>query len=92
MQAEVGIPVNQTLALFVKLVRKTVKHLQDLRKSTIAADIPTATGVSGDASNLSLAKAVEQTIDEELREAGDEVTEQLREEQRKRLEGLDLSE
>lgn len=86
------MPVNQALALFVKLVRKIVKHLQELRKSVIAASIPNAATSSALGKIDVGSKAVEQTVEDELREAGDEVTEQLKEEQRKRLEGLDLSE
>ena len=91
-QKEVGVPVNQALALFVKLVRKIVKHLQELRKLVIAAGIPNA-ATSSKLGNIGAgSKAVEQTVEDELREAGEEVTEQLKEEQRRRLEGLDLSE
>jgi len=40
VEKEVGVPVNQALALFVKLIRKLVTHLQDLRKNVIAAAVP----------------------------------------------------
>lgn len=67
-------------------MRKVVKHLQDLRKSVIAATVPEASSAPV------LNKPMEQDLDEELKEAGDEVTKQLKEVQRKMLDGLDLSE
>jgi N-acetyltransferase 10 len=85
-QREVGVPVNQCLALFVKLIRKIVKHLRDLRKKVIAASVPDASEAPA------MDRPLEQDLDEELKEAGDEVTKQLKEVQRKMIDGLDLSE
>jgi len=78
--------VNQALALFVKLIRKFVTHLQDLRKNVIAAAVPEASEAPA------MSKPLEQDLDEELREAGDEVTKQLKDAQQKMIDELDLSE
>lgn len=67
-------------------MRKIVKHLQDLRKNVIAATVPELSTAPV------LNKPMEQDLNEELKEAGDEVTKQLKEVQRKMLDGLDLSE
>ncbi|KAF8322642.1 DUF699-domain-containing protein [Clavulina sp. PMI_390] len=87
IEKEVGVPVNQALALFVKLVRKIVSHLQEIRKSVIAATVPVTPAVPA-----ILSKPVEEDLDEELKEAGNEVTKQMKEVQRKMIDQLDLSE
>lgn len=86
IEKEVGVSVNQALALFVKLVRKIVKHLQDLRKTVIAATIPEASAAPA------ASKPLDQDLKDELKEVGDQATAELRETQRKMLENLDLSE
>lgn len=78
--------MNQALALFVKLIRKFVTHLQGLRKNVIAAAVPEASEAPA------VNKPLEQDLDEELREAGDEVTKQLKDAQQKMIDELDLSE
>lgn len=70
----------------MKLVRKIVKHLQDIRKIVIAATVPDASAAP------LMKKPLEQGLDEELKEAGDAVTKQLKEVQRKMIDELDLSE
>jgi N-acetyltransferase 10 len=94
-----NLPVNQALALFVKSIRKISKRLTDIRKSALEAELPPAPGVTGTGGQRSLKagealekmKPVEVTIDDELREAGDEVTRELREKQREMINSLDLS-
>lgn len=39
-QSELGLPVAQALALFVKTVRKLTKSLQAVREQAAAADLP----------------------------------------------------
>ena len=78
--------MNQALALFVKLIRKIVKHLQELRKNAIAETVPQAWEAPA------LNKPLEQGLEEELKEAGDEVTKKLKEVQRSMINELHLSE
>lgn len=94
-----NLPVNQALALFVKSIKKMSKRLTDIRKSALEAELPPAPAVTntGDQRSLKAGEAlqkmkpVEITIDDELREAGDEVTRELREKQREMINSLDLS-
>jgi hypothetical protein len=105
-QKELSLPVSQALALFNKLIRKISKKLTDIRKEAIGADIPVAppprntdTRVhdndGGDGGNRGEAskpwKPIETSVEDELDEAGDEVTRALRENQRAMIESLDLS-
>jgi len=94
-----NLPVNQALALFVKSIRKISKRLMDIRKLALEAELPPppiANG-TGDQRTLKAAGALEKmkplevTIDDELREAGNEVTRELREKQKEMINSLDLS-
>lgn len=98
-QEELNLPVNQALALFVKSVRKICKRLTDIQKSAFEAELPPPPTVNGTgdqrtnkaAEVLKKMKPVEVTINDELREAGNEVTRELREKQREMINSLDLS-
>ena len=85
--------------MFVKSIRKITKRLVDIRKSALEAELqpaPTTEGTEDDrtlkaAEALKKMKPVKITIDDELREAGNEVTRELREKQREIINSLDLS-
>jgi N-acetyltransferase 10 len=81
--------VNQALALFVKVIKKISKKLMDIQKAAISKDLPAppapAQTEGGDW------KPVEVRLDDELKEAGDEVTRGLLEKQREMISALDLS-
>ncbi|QRV74159.1 GNAT family acetyltransferase [Ceratobasidium sp. AG-Ba] len=92
VESELDIPVNQALALFVKAVRKICTKLQSLHKEALGADIPEnpqqVRQKGKDANNW---QPLTQTVEEELQEAGDEATKQLRAAQREMIDALDLS-
>lgn len=99
-QEELGLPVNQALALFVKSIRKVNKRLTDVQKSALESELPqppTMDDGAGDPRSLKAAETLEKmkpvdiTIEDELREAGDKVTRELREKQREMINSLDLS-
>ena len=87
--------MNQALALFGKLVRKLSKRLHDIHKAAIEATIPEAPSAraagSGDADAAQSWKPLETSLEDELKEAGDEATKALREKQRQMIDSLDLS-
>ncbi|KAG8682733.1 hypothetical protein FRC09_016557, partial [Ceratobasidium sp. 395] len=92
VESELDIPVNQALALFVKAIRKICTKLQSLHKEALGADIPAhpqeVQQKGKDATNW---QPLSQTVEEELQEAGDEATRQLRAAQREMIDALDLS-
>ncbi|CAE7224675.1 unnamed protein product [Rhizoctonia solani] len=91
VEAELDIPVNQALALFVKAIRKICTRLQNLHKEALGADIPTQPAQLPTKSDGTDWKPLAQTVEEELQEAGNEVTRDLREKQREMIDALDLS-
>lgn len=98
-QTELQLPVSQALALFTKIIRKISKRLIDIQKEAISATIPQAP--SKDAAPLennvdgkpagATWKPVETSLEDELKEAGDEATKALKEKQREMIDSLDLS-
>jgi N-acetyltransferase 10 len=86
LQEELNLPVNQALALFVKSIRKISKRLMDIQKSALEAGLPSAPTADGNgdqrsvkaAEALKKMKPVDVTIDDELREAGNEVTREIK--------------
>ena len=89
-QVELQVPVSQALALFVKVIRKISKRLLDIQKEVIGASIPE--GPSAKEGEIGTDwKPVEISVEEELNEAGNEVTKVLRERQRAMIDSLDLT-
>ncbi|KIK34278.1 hypothetical protein CY34DRAFT_813025 [Suillus luteus UH-Slu-Lm8-n1] len=95
VEGELSLPVSQALALFVKVIRKITKHLVEIQKASIGADIPlalpTTTSRVGDGGEPTQWTPVETHVEDELNEAGDEATKVLREKQREMIDSLDLS-
>lgn len=82
------------MALFVKVIRKISKKLVDIQKAAIDADLPAAPIPDSNANTTNQTqkwKPVEANLEDELQEAGDEVTRGLREKQREVIDSLDLT-
>ncbi|CAE6402143.1 unnamed protein product [Rhizoctonia solani] len=91
VESELDIPVNQALALFVKAIRKICTRLQNLHKEALGADIPSQPSQLPAKADGTDWKPLAQTVEEELQEAGDEVTRELKTKQREMIDALDLS-
>ncbi|KIM44748.1 hypothetical protein M413DRAFT_442705 [Hebeloma cylindrosporum] len=98
LESELQLPVSQTLALFAKMIRKISKRLIDIQKAAISAEIPQAnphtislsSRLEGDGANTGTTDNVAAAMEEELDQAGSEVTNAMRERQREMLTSLDL--
>jgi N-acetyltransferase 10 len=95
-KTELQLPVAQALALFIKVVRKISKRLIDIQKAAIGASIPEAavapaSRVAGERNAQTDWTPVGISLDDELTEAGNDVTYALREKQRQMIDSLDLS-
>ena len=81
----------------MKVIRKISKQLTEIQKTAIGVTIPEAataptTKVDGERESRTTDwKPVEVSLDDELREAGDNATNALREKQREMIDSLDLS-
>lgn len=89
VEAELNLPVSQALALFVKIIRKVTKTIEDTQKQEIDKSLPEeepASSINGTHRKVS----VRQELEDELNEEGDEATKQLRAQQRDIIDSLDL--
>lgn len=104
-QTELPLAVNQALALFIKTVRKLSSSLQTIERAAVSASLPAerapqdilrknkVSSVDGeeDATGTTDWKPMEKTVEEDLAEAGDEVTRKMREMQREMIDSMDLT-
>lgn len=91
VEAELKLPVAQALALFVKIVRRLTTALEDVQKKEIEASIPDGPANGGDEAAPRRKISAAQAMRDELEEEGDEITKQLRAQQREVIDSLDLS-
>jgi len=100
LETELQLPVSQILALFAKMIRKISKRLIDIQRAAISAEMPQAnpkTGslglsshLEGDKTNAGVTDSIAAAMVEELDQAGNEVTNAMKERQREMLSSLDL--
>lgn len=98
LAAELNLPVNQTLAMFSKTVRKFSLYFRDLVSQAIDAEIPKPANESiasskglDEASATSKFVPLKATLEEDLKEAGDEVVSELKAKQLDLINSIDMS-
>ncbi|KAL1413093.1 N-acetyltransferase 10 [Vanrija albida] len=87
LETELGAPAHQVLALFGKLVRRATRHLEDIQKAAVGADLPAEAPSSGP----TFAPAAT-TVEEDIAEAASEEKQRARAAQRELLGTLDMAE
>ena len=95
IEKELGVAVSQLLAMFVKIVRKVANHFRSVIANKIAGEMvePAPEPESKTTANgreTAPARAALQDLEAELKEAGDEVSKELREKQRALIDALPL--
>lgn len=100
LEAELGLTSSQTLALFGKIMRRLVKHLEDVRREGAGREIPTEQpgfegGSAGVASGSGGKKfeALDETVEEELKGDAKAVSQEMRTHkgvQRELLDSVDM--
>ncbi|KAH9933175.1 GNAT acetyltransferase 2-domain-containing protein [Epithele typhae] len=93
VENELQLPVSQALALFVKVIKKLSKKLQDVQKAAISATLPAPppTERTTEDGERATFKPLATALEDELEEAGDEAERAMREKQRAMIDALDLS-
>lgn len=86
LEGELGAPSHQVLALFGKLIRRLVKHLQDIQKEALGADLPLEAPVS------TIIKPAAKTVAEDIADAVSEEKSRARAAQRELLDAIDMDE
>ncbi|KAL8858002.1 MAG: hypothetical protein Q9178_005463 [Gyalolechia marmorata] len=99
VEKELGLPANQLLAMFVKIVRKVATYFRGLVAGTVAETMPKSLeeqeeegkekpDVDGGVEVVT--KPAPKDLEEELREGGEEVSRELKEKQRALIDALPL--
>jgi N-acetyltransferase 10 len=99
VSADLNIPTSQTLAMFLKIVKKLVLHFESLVSGAVEASMPNntigvsianASGVHDDEIVDKRFNPLETTLEEELEEGGDEAMIEIRRKQRELIDSLPL--
>ncbi|KAL8708308.1 MAG: hypothetical protein Q9220_006783 [cf. Caloplaca sp. 1 TL-2023] len=95
VEKELGLQVNQLLAMFVKIVRKVAKHFTALVMVRVGKSVPALPPPIVERDPIHedeepRAVPVLKDLDEELREGGEEVDRELKEKQRALIDALPL--
>ncbi|GAM82127.1 hypothetical protein ANO11243_001060 [Dothideomycetidae sp. 11243] len=75
VEKELGLGASQLLSMFIKVVRKISTHFRTVLEGDVAKSMPDAIGTNGDTASEHKHdfKPLAQSLDDELREEGDEV-------------------
>ncbi|KAL8852878.1 MAG: hypothetical protein Q9221_002254 [Calogaya cf. arnoldii] len=95
IEKELGLPANQLLAMFVKIVRKVASHFRGLVAGIIAVTLPKPVAESGEKVDVDggaefVSKPAQRDLEEELREGGEEINKELKEKQKALIDALPL--
>ncbi|CAG8492780.1 10349_t:CDS:10 [Ambispora gerdemannii] len=95
LEKELTLPSSQILALFIKIIRKISKYFTSLETAAVQAIIPHETTIvqkkKSNPENEAAWDPMQQALDDDLEEAGDEIMNQMRTNQRELIDSMDLS-
>ncbi|KAL4784170.1 GNAT acetyltransferase 2-domain-containing protein [Aspergillus varians] len=97
VEKETSLPSSQLLAMFLKIVRKMSTYFRSLQETAVADSMPADKTLSIEAAPNAHDEVVEErfkpletSLDDELREGGEEVNAEMREKQRALIDALPL--
>lgn len=94
VEKELGLPSSQLLAMFVKIVRKVSSHFRRLLEGAVVETMPqpppTANDDAANGEKEQRFAPLQKSLDDELREGGEEVDKELKEKQRALIDALPL--
>ena len=98
VEKELGLHASQLLAMFVKVVRKISAHFRTLVEGAVVESMPANVasdmdvgGATGEVvTDIQRFQPLQEGLDEELREGGEEVDKELKEKQRALIDALPL--
>ncbi|KAL8777475.1 MAG: hypothetical protein Q9213_007844, partial [Squamulea squamosa] len=95
VEKELGLPVNQLLAMFVKIVRKVASHFRNLVAGTVAETLPVPPSQEQEKQDVDggieiVTRPAQKDLEEELREGGEQVNKELKEKQKALIDALPL--
>ncbi|CAO1598239.1 N-acetyltransferase 10 [Xanthoria calcicola] len=95
VEKELGLPANQLLAMFVKIVRKAATYFRGLVATTVAETMPNPADQGSEKPDVDggleiVSKPRQRDLDQELREGGEEINKGLKEKQKALIDALPL--
>lgn len=97
LEKELSLPSSQLLAMFLKIIRKVSTHFRSLVEGAVADTMPAEqvpSSAPGGGAHDDVAedrfKPLDTSLDEELREGGEQINNELREKQRALIDALPL--
>ncbi|KAA8643528.1 hypothetical protein EYZ11_004275 [Aspergillus tanneri] len=97
LEKELSLPPSQLLAMFLKIIRKMSTHFRAIIEGSVAETMPSvkvpvtqASDEAHDEVTDERFKPLEQSLDDELREGGQQVNVELREKQKALIDALPL--
>lgn len=97
LEKELSLPSSQLLAMFLKIMRKVSTHFRGVVEGAVAESMPAeqvSAAAAGDAHDDEVPndrfKPLDTSLDEELREGGQQIDDEMREKQRALIDALPL--
>ncbi|KAJ5179172.1 RNA cytidine acetyltransferase [Penicillium capsulatum] len=97
LENELNLPSSQLLAMFLKIIRKVSTHFRGVVEGAVASSMPAeqvSAAAAGDAHDDEVShdrfKPLDTSLDEELREGGEQIDDEMREKQRALIDALPL--
>ena len=90
MEKELSLPTGQVMAMFIKVIKKASSAFREIEKAAVEKEIPAEPEKNGKVNGEDKFAPLEEDLDEEMEEAGNEVVSALKEKQRELINSLDL--
>jgi len=90
MEKELSLPASQVMAMFIKVIKKASSAFREIEKAAMEQEIPAEPKKDGTTNGAERFAPLEEDLDEEMEEAGNEVVSALKEKQRELINSLDL--
>ena len=92
LEKELSLPSGQIMAMFIKIIKKVSSAFREIQKTALMEEVPAEQKTNGDVDGEEKAPfaPLEEDLDEEMEEAGNEAVSALKEKQRELINSLDL--
>jgi N-acetyltransferase 10 len=90
MEKELSLPTGQVMAMFIKVIKKASSAFREIEEAAMGKEIPVEPEKNGKVNGEDRFAPLEEDLDEEMEEAGNEVVSALKEKQRELINSLDL--
>lgn len=90
LEKELSLPSGQLMAMFIKIIKKVSSAFREIEKTALMDELPAEQRENGAVNDETAFAPLEEDLDEEMEEAGNEAISALKEKQRELINSLDL--